>query len=61
MLFADDMTVFLYNLESVKVVMELFKEFYRYAGLKLNKKKTQKLLHYNPLIVNQIICLESNG
>ena len=42
-MFADDMTMFLYNLESVKVVMELFEEFYRYAGLKLNKKKTEAL------------------
>ena len=39
--------------------MELFEEFYRYAGLKLNKKK-QKLLHYNLLIAYQIIFLESN-
>ena len=59
-MFADDMTMFLYNLESVKVVMEIFEEFYRYAGLKLNKKK-QKLLHYNLLIAHQIICLVSNG
>ena len=42
-MFADDMTMFLYNLESVKVVMEIFEEFYRYAGLKLNKKKTEAL------------------
>ena len=30
-MFADDMTMFHYNLESVKVVMEIFEEFYRYA------------------------------
>ena len=40
-MFADDMTMFLYNVESVKVVMEIFEEFYRYAGLKLNKKKNR--------------------
>ena len=43
-MFADDMTMFLYNLESVKVLMEIFEEFYRYAGLKLNKKKTEAAL-----------------
>ena len=47
-MFAVDMTKFLYDLESVKAVMKLFKEFYRYEVLKLNKKK--KLLHYNLLI-----------
>ena len=41
-MFADDMTMFR---KSVKVVMELFEEFYRNAGLTLNKKK-QKLLHF---------------
>ena len=62
-MFADDMTMFLYNLESVKVV-KLFEEFYRYADLKFKKKKPkkkkQKLLHYKLLIAYQIICLESN-
>ena len=42
-MFDDDMTMFLYNLESIKVFMKIFEEFYRYAGLKLNKKKTEAL------------------
>ena len=32
-MFADEMIMFLYNLESVKVVMEIFEEFDRYAGI----------------------------
>ena len=59
-MFADDMTMFLYNLESVKVVMEIFEEFYRYAGLKLNKKKTEALALQSTDCTPKI-CLVSNG
>ena len=37
---ADDMTLFLRETESVSSAIKLFVEFYRYAGLKLNKCKT---------------------
>ena len=37
---ADDMTLFLRETESVGFAIKLFEEFYRYAGLKLNKCKT---------------------
>ena len=58
-MFADYMTM--YDLESVKYKSIKFEEFYRYTGLKLNKKKIQKLLQYNLLIAYQIICLELSG
>ena len=38
---ADDMTLFLADINSVKLTFTIFEEFYRYAGLKLNKKKTE--------------------
>ena len=37
---ADDLTLFLLNTPSVLKAVEIFEEFYRYAGLKLNKSKT---------------------
>ena len=37
---ADDMTLFLTDISSVKATVQIFEEFYRYAGLKLNKQKT---------------------
>ena len=37
---ADDMTVFLTDSDSVRNAVNTFEEFYRYAGLKLNKTKT---------------------
>ena len=43
---ADDMTLFLSNNGSVSCVLQIFEEFYRYAGLKLNKSKTEAtILH----------------
>ena len=41
---ADDMTLFLTSVESVKIAIELFEEFYRYSGLKLNKSKTEAFI-----------------
>ena len=41
---ADDMTLFLSSIESVRTVMNLFEDFYRYSGLKLNKAKTEAFL-----------------
>ena len=38
--FADDMTLFLEDNASVDQTIQVFEEFYRYAGLKLNKSKT---------------------
>ena len=42
---ADDMTLFLRDNSSVYEAIQVFEEFYRYAGLKLNKSKTTKTLH----------------
>ena len=44
---ADDMTLFLTDMNSVKGSLQLFEEFYRYAGLRLNKKKTEAIIIYN--------------
>ena len=41
---ADDMTLFLTDISSVKATVQIFEEFYRYAGLKLNKQKTEVLI-----------------
>ena len=38
------MTLFLSSVESVKIAIELFEEFYRYSGLKLNKCKTEAFI-----------------
>ena len=37
---ADDLTLFLSSASSISCVVAIFEEFYRYAGLKLNKSKT---------------------
>ena len=44
---ADDMTLFLTDMLSVKQSLQLFEEFCRYAGLKLNKNKTEAIIIYN--------------
>ena len=41
------MTLFLTEVSSVKVALDLFEEFYRYAGLRLNKNKTEAIVLYN--------------
>ena len=53
---ADDMTLFLNSITSVKYALKLFEEFYRYAGLKLNKRKTEAFIVYN----NGSIMLEDD-
>ena len=49
---ADDMTLFLSSTKSVLHAINLFEEFYRYAGLKLNRTKTEAFLidFQNPLV-----------
>ena len=44
---ADDMTLFLTDMLSVKKSSQLLEEFYRYAGLKLTKNKTEAIIIYN--------------
>ena len=44
---ADDMTLFLSDDSSVCHALQIFEEFYRYAGLKLNKSKTEATIIYN--------------
>ena len=44
---ADDMTLFLTDMLSVKKSLQLFEEFYRYAGVKLNKNKTEAIIIYH--------------
>ena len=41
---ADDMTLFLLDINSVQHAITLFEEFYRYSGLKLNKGKTEAFI-----------------
>ena len=41
------MTLFLTDMPSVRKSLQLFEEFYRYAGLKLNKIKTETIIIYN--------------
>ena len=51
---ADDMTLFLSSTKSVLHVINLFEEFYRYAGSKLNRTKTEAfLIDFQNLIVYQ--------
>ena len=45
--FADDMTLFMSDMQSVEKALALFEEFYQYAGLKLNKSKTEAIIIYN--------------
>ena len=44
---ADDMTLFLADNSSVRHSLMLFEEFFRYAGLKLNKGKTEAIIIQN--------------
>ena len=44
---ADDMTLFLTDNSSVRHSLRMFEEFYRYAGLKLNKGKTEAIIIQN--------------
>ena len=44
---ADDMTLFLSDNQSILKALQSFEEFYRYAGLKLNKAKTEAIIVYN--------------
>ena len=44
---ADDMTLFLSNDSSVCHALQIFEEFYHYAGLKLNKSKTEATIIYD--------------
>ena len=45
--FADDMTLFLADVNSLTESLKIFQECYRYAGLKLNKSKTEALVTNN--------------
>ena len=42
--YADDMTLFMSHMCSVEKALVLFAEFYQYAGLKLNKSKTEAII-----------------
>ena len=44
---ADDMTLFWGSTQAVIASVHIFEEFYRYAGLKLNKNKTEVYMIYN--------------
>ena len=44
---ADDMTLFVEDIDSIHHAFAVFEEFYRYAGLKLNKAKTEAIIIYN--------------
>ena len=44
---ANDMTLFLTDMPSVRKSLQLFEEFYRYAGLKLDKNKPEAIIIYN--------------
>ena len=44
---ADDMTLFVEDIDSICHAFSVFEEFYRYAGLKLNKAKTKAIIIYN--------------
>ena len=44
---ADDTSLFLRDVESVKLSLNLLEEFYRYAGLKINKSKTEAIILWN--------------
>ena len=41
---ADDMTLFVEDIDSICHAFSVFEEFYRYAGLKLNKAKTEAII-----------------
>ena len=44
---ADDMTLFVEDIDSIRHAFSVFEEFYRYAGLKLNKAKTEAIIIFN--------------
>ena len=44
---ADDMTLFLSDNQSILKALQSFEEFYKYAGLKLNKAKTEAIIVQN--------------
>ena len=44
---ADDTTLFIQDNNSLREVLKIFEEFYRYAGLKLNKTKTVAIIVWN--------------
>ena len=44
---ADDTSIFLKDVESIRIALSTFEEFYRYAGLKLNRSKTEATILYN--------------
>ena len=44
---ADDMTLFLQDNKSVRIAIQTFDEFYRYAVLKLSKSKTEAMIVCN--------------
>ena len=44
---ADDTTLFIQDNNSLREVLKIFEEFYRYAGLKLNKTKTEAIIVWN--------------
>ena len=45
--FPDDMTLLMSDMQSLQKALVLFEEFYQYAGLKLNKNKTEAIIIYN--------------
>ena len=44
---ADDTSLFLSDVNSLRNALGCFEEFYRYAGLKLNRSKTEAIVLYN--------------
>ena len=44
---ADDTSLFLKDVSSIKIALDSFEEFYRYAGLRLNRTKTEAIIMYN--------------
>ena len=44
---ADDMSLFVNDIDLICHAFSVFEEFYRYAGLKLNKAKTKAIIIYN--------------
>ena len=45
--FANDMTLFLADVNSLTESLKVFEEYYRYVGLKLNKSKTETVVINN--------------
>ena len=44
---ADDTTLFVLNNNSLRIALQTFEEFYRYAGLRLNRSKTVAIITWN--------------